>query len=306
MTLVHVTECDTHRCSGTMTSDPNTHYDPLPLTSEDQPTTTLYNVPPSPDLHPPAFHTPEIHATDIGGADSTIPSGAATPRFLGAAINDDHQPRPRGSFPSSYHTGISQPPSDYDSSVYPLNEPNAHFQGEYSDDPRGSYYSTVQDAMPMSPVGQSRILEEKRATYAEISATKSRRKTIILAILAALILLVIAIVVPLYFAVIRPRAQTDSGSAVTESSKPTSTAKPSTPQSRIVTGGDGSEITMEDGTKFTYKNPFGGYWYYDEEDPFNNGARAQSWSPALNETFNYGTDVIRGCVQHPAYIVVTF
>jgi len=279
-----------------MTSDPlrDAHYDPLPLTSDDQPTTTLYNAPPSPDLNPSAFHTPEMQPTDIGSLD---PSG---PRFLGAALYNDHQPRPRESFPSSYHTGISQP-SDYNSSVYALNEPNVH---EYRDDPRGGSYGTTQDGMPMSPVGQSRVLEEKRAVYTA-PATKSLRKTIILAILAALILLVIAIVVPLYFAVIRPRSlKTDSTSSVSESSMPTSTGNPSTPQSRIVTGGDGSEITMEDGTKFTYSNPFGGYWYYDEEDPFNNGARAQSWSPALNETFNYGVDNIRGCTYHCKYFVV--
>jgi len=286
-----------------MTSDPlqDARYDPLPLTSDDQPTTTLYNAPPSPDLNPSAFHTPEMPPTDIGSLDPVVPAEAATPRFLGAALYNDHQPRPRESFPSSYHTGISQP-SEYNSSVYALNEPNVH---EYRDDPRASYYGTIQDGMPMSSVGQSRVLEEKRAAYAA-PATKSRRKTIILAVLAALILLVIVIVVPLYFSVIRPRSlQTDSASSsVSESSKPTSTSNPSTPQSRVVTGGDGSEVTMEDGTKFTYRNSFGGYWYYDEEDPFNNGARAQSWSPALNETFNYGTDTIRGCIHHCTYFVV--
>jgi glucan 1,3-beta-glucosidase len=51
---------------------------------------------------------------------------------------------------------------------------------------------------------------------------------------------------------------------------------------------------MEDGSTFVYRNSFGGYWYYDENDPFNDGARAQSWSPALNETFRYGIDPIRG------------
>jgi len=51
---------------------------------------------------------------------------------------------------------------------------------------------------------------------------------------------------------------------------------------------------MEDGTTFTYKNPFGGTWYWDPNDPFNNTAQAQSWTPALNEPFNYGIDHIRG------------
>jgi hypothetical protein len=55
---------------------------------------------------------------------------------------------------------------------------------------------------------------------------------------------------------------------------------------------------MDDGTTFIYINNFGGYWYWDPADPFNNGARAQSWTPALNESFDYGIDRIRGCV-HP-------
>ncbi|KAJ3561701.1 hypothetical protein NP233_g10033 [Leucocoprinus birnbaumii] len=276
-----------------MASDPsrNIHYDPLPLTGEEQ-HNALYNAPPSPDPHLTTFHTPDMRATDLGGSDLALPSGAATPRFLGAALYDDPTLRPRESFASSYHTGNSQPASEYNSSVYALNDPNERFQGGYRDDPHDTYYGGDPNAMPMSNVGQSRMLEEKRAVYAA-PAAKSRKKIIILAALAGLILLALAIVIPLYFAVIRPRmnSSSDTDSA---SDKPSTTGKPNTPQNRIVTGGDGSVITMEDGTKFTYRNPFNGTWYYDPEDPFNNGAKAQSWTPALNETFNYGVDTIRG------------
>lgn len=51
-------------------------------------------------------------------------------------------------------------------------------------------------------------------------------------------------------------------------------------------GGDGSEITMRDGTTFTYRNSFGGHW---TSAPFNDSAKAQSWSPALNEAWDYGS-----------------
>ncbi|KAK1221389.1 hypothetical protein PQX77_015796 [Marasmius sp. AFHP31] len=61
-----------------------------------------------------------------------------------------------------------------------------------------------------------------------------------------------------------------------------------------VTGFDGSEVTLEDGSTMKYSNRHGGHWYYDPNNPFNNGARAQSWSPGLNETFRYGIDKIRG------------
>ncbi|KIY43608.1 glycoside hydrolase family 5 protein, partial [Fistulina hepatica ATCC 64428] len=51
---------------------------------------------------------------------------------------------------------------------------------------------------------------------------------------------------------------------------------------------------LEDGSTFIYINPFGGQWYWDENDPFNNGAQAQSYTPALNETFKFGEDRIYG------------
>ncbi|KZV84050.1 glycoside hydrolase family 5 protein [Exidia glandulosa HHB12029] len=51
---------------------------------------------------------------------------------------------------------------------------------------------------------------------------------------------------------------------------------------------------MEDGTTFTYKNSFDGFWVYDPNDPFNDTAQAQSYSPPLNQPWKYGTDRIRG------------
>ncbi len=269
------------------------HYDPLPLTGE-EPQNTLYNAPPSPDPHIHSF-PPDMREADFSGAESAIPAGAAAPRFLGPALYDDPTLRPRESFSSSFQAGHSHPPSEYNSSVYALNDQNPRFDGGYRDNPHDSYYGTDPNAVPLSSMGQQpRMLEEKRAAYAA-PAAKSRKKIIILAVLAGLILLILAVVIPLYFAVIRPRSTSGgSNNKPDNDNKPTATDKPNTPQARIVTGGDGSEITLEDGTKYTYKNSFGGYWYYDEEDPFNNGARAQSWSPALNETFHYGTDKIRG------------
>ncbi|CAA7267896.1 unnamed protein product [Cyclocybe aegerita] len=276
---------------------PNVAYDPLPLTGDDQPTTSLYNAPPSPDPRLSSFHTPQMNPTELG-ADPSIPVGAAQPRFLGSTALYDG-PAMRESFASSQHT---IPNSEYTSSVYALNDPSApgRFEGSYRDDPRGSYYTGDQN-VPMSPVGAAggRTLEEKRTAYAPPRA-KSRRKIMILAVVAALILLLLAVVIPVYFFVVRPNnnessnASTSSDSSASKSNHATATSSASTPSATPVTGRDGSEITMEDGTKFTYRNSFGGYWYYDENDPFNNGARAQAWSPALNETFRYGTDKMRG------------
>lgn len=56
-------------------------------------------------------------------------------------------------------------------------------------------------------------------------------------------------------------------------------------------------MILADGSEgFTYENEFGGYWGHDAEDPYNvnTAGRAQSWSPALNETFDFGSDKVRG------------
>jgi len=127
----------------------------------------------------------------------------------------------------------------------------------------------------------------------------------IIGAIVAAILLLAAIAAPVYFFVIKPNGNSTSGSSsstkgdsTTGGATGTATASATpTPSATPVTGGDGSIVTLEDGTTFVYKNPHGGFWYWDENDPFNNGARPQSWSPGLNETFRYGTDLIRGSVS---------
>ncbi|KAF9527519.1 glycoside hydrolase superfamily [Crepidotus variabilis] len=60
-------------------------------------------------------------------------------------------------------------------------------------------------------------------------------------------------------------------------------------------GKSGSIITEEDGTKFTYKNDFGGEWAQDPKQPFAAGGKAQSWSPRVgSEDWTWGQDIVRG------------
>ncbi|KAK7449688.1 hypothetical protein VKT23_013161 [Stygiomarasmius scandens] len=269
----------------------NINYDPLPLTTDQHPD-SLYNAPSAPPSPGPgsAFHTPQQSFRELG--DDSIPPGAAQPRFLGAALYDERGPSVRDSYASSHNTYPSiGRDSEYSSSVYALNETRGagSLSEPYHDDPH--------NAMPMSPVGArgSRYLDEKRAAYA---APKSKRKVIVIAVVAAVILLLLAIIIPVYFAVVKPKnnaadANSSSDSSTGSGSNGSGGGKTSGSLA-AVTGGDGTEVTMEDGTKFTYSNDFGGIWYWDESDPFNNGARPQKWSPALNETFNYGVDRIRG------------
>jgi len=271
----------------------NVTYDPLPLTNDDYPSNILYNAPPSPDPNLSTFHTPQMDIAELGPSENTIPPGAAQPRFLGAAFYDGSgSPSMRNSFASSNHT-IPGTHSEYNSSLFALNDPqgSGRFDGNYRDDPRDTTVVSPANATP-------RILEEKRAAYAP-AKTKLKRRIIIIAVIVALILIIVAVVLPLYFLVIKPSSRTSNSDTAHagNASDPSSTPTSSGGNEKVrVTGGDGSVITMEDGTTFTYNNSFGGYWYWDDNDPFNPGARAQSWSPALNETFNYGADQIRGSV----------
>ncbi len=293
--------------SGPNDTTRNVAYDPLPLTGEEPHGDSLYNDPnrslsgtPQPPLH-------QLQSTDDFG----IPAGAAQPRFLGAALYSEGGgagggPSMRDSYASSHNTYPSAGgrDSEYSSSVYGLTDGQRGadtsgqiYAGGYRDDPRDTEYYGGDGAMPMASVGSrgSRYLEEKRAAYAP---PRSKRKVIIGCGILAGILLILAIVIPVYFAVVKPNnknsnnnGDSDGDSNGSEAPSATSTGKPT---SVLVTGGSGSKVTTDDGTTFTYKNDFGGIWYHDPQDPWHNGARAQSWSPALNETFKYGVDKIRG------------
>ncbi|KII89222.1 glycoside hydrolase family 5 protein [Plicaturopsis crispa FD-325 SS-3] len=292
----------------------NIEYEPLPLTNDNGEITLHEGLPsrnssrsPSPSPSPPGagsqtFHTPFEQPGDLPGPSSSppgsLPLGAGQPRFLGPALLQESTPGIRDSYASS-HDAFPSNNSDYDSSVYALNNAGrtGSYAGTYKDDPRMSGYyagSPGGEGVPMSPVGRSRYLEEKRNTYAP-SRTQSKRRLVILGVIAALILLILAVVIPIYFAVIKKGGSSGLSSDGSSTANPTSTSSPAA--LAAVTGGDGSKVTMDDGSTFTYTNSFGGTWYWDENDPFNNGAQAQSWTPALNETFKYGVDKIRGSVK---------
>lgn len=272
----------------------NVNYEALPLTNDDHnPSHAIYNSA-SGDLS--AYHTPPMHTSELGSEDvpynQEVPPGAAHPRFFGAATYGDHE-GVRQSYASSQYT-LPATPSEYNS-VYAL-DPSGAARG-YQDDPTGAYHSG-EYGMPMSPMGvgdRNRFLQEKDAIYAP-PQTKSRRKFTIIATVIGLVILILAVGIPIYLFVVKPNSQKPASAAASTSTSSTSSAAPSSPSkgSTAVTGGDGSVVTLEDGTTFVYHNSFGGTWYYDEKNPFNNGARAQSWTPALKDTFRPGIDQIRG------------
>ncbi|EJD53290.1 glycoside hydrolase [Auricularia subglabra TFB-10046 SS5] len=167
------------------------------------------------------------------------------------------------------------------------NSSSAHFN-PYRDEP---------DAHQMSYLGDSRTYESSSSLppeksrgnmYASPSGGKSKKR-LIFGIVAAVIV-VAAIGVCVYIFIIKPKSDDNDSEGGT--SKPGKGTTP--PKNLIRTGGDGSTVTMGDGTTFTYRNQFGGFWVDDPDNPFNDTAQAQSYTPPLNQPWVYGTNRIRG------------
>jgi len=167
----------------------------------------------------------------------------------------------------------------------------------YRDDPR----DLSGPHLPMDDMGPAH-LTEKRAMYAAPREQSKKRLTLIIVTILVLLLIAAAIALPLYFAVLRPKSlaaannnsNSNSNSNSNDGPNDTTTGNNTKTNNLITWGNDGTLVEMEDGTKFTYSNKFGGYWVFDPANPTNNSARAQSFSPALNEEFKYGVDRIRG------------
>ncbi|KAH7909647.1 glycoside hydrolase family 5 protein [Hygrophoropsis aurantiaca] len=165
---------------------------------------------------------------------------------------------------------------------------------ETADTPRGSYLSP-DNSSPLLPEEQKR----ENDAYAEIPQASPLKKRSIfgrplfwLIALIVLAIVVLAVVLPVYFVVIKPHQNNASGGG---SNSPTGsgTGNPGSPTG-ATTGGNGSVIVTSDGTTFTYINPFGGFWVSDPNEPFNNNAQVNSWTPPLNTSWTWGKDKVNG------------
>lgn len=170
------------------------------------------------------------------------------------------------------------------------------------------YSNASQSAFASTPPPSAPLMLGADASSAglneKVPTKRKSRKLLYLGICALLLVIVVlAVILPVYFTIIRPKHQSASsdiaanGPGKGSSSQPagsTGTTPPGSSQALAITGGDGTLITLADGSTLTYHNSFGGSWYYDPSNPFANAARPQSWVPALNETWTFGKDQIRG------------
>ena len=109
--------------------------------------------------------------------------------------------------------------------------------------------------------GDDKALEANAADQSERRKPLFKRPVFWFALAAAIVVVVLAVILPVYFTVIKPKNNTSSSGSPNGSNNPNSTDGSGNPKSPkgLTTGGDGSTVTMENGTEFTYHNPFGGF-----------------------------------------------
>ena len=156
-------------------------------------------------------------------------------------------------------------------------------------------------------------------------------------LIALIIAIALAVVLPVYFVVIKPHVRSSSSPSGASSDNGNGTGNNSSSNGNtnnggakvLITGGDGSIVTKEDGTTFVYNNTFGGFCmslsfvsspapdpllilysnssflfqpsgYQDPANPFADNAQASSWTPPLNQSWTWGVNRVYGYVS-PCY-----
>ncbi|OJT09588.1 hypothetical protein TRAPUB_13965 [Trametes pubescens] len=235
------------------------------------------------------FYSPEMEPLDLPR--TNLPASAAPPHFMGTARHEENR--------SLYASSKGSKPTmvGFNNSSDKLNAQNS------CSDFYGTDYNNSQPMVALDGHSPEHLpyQDEKHDAY-QPKLTKSRQKIIIVALIA-LAITAVTVVVPVSFAVIRPKQNNTSndlasGTAASNSSDSSLSDSGSTSsmtQSRVITSsGDGSTVTFFDSSKVTYSNSFSRTWYYNPANPTVSGAWPQSWTPALNKTFNYGVDPIWG------------
>lgn len=139
------------------------------------------------------------------------------------------------------------------------------------DPPRASYLGVDGNSSQASPADSMTVLPKSEQTE-EQSTKKSwkKRPVVWLIVLGALVVVILAVVLPVYFTVIKDNNSSSSSSSQDSTggdSTGTGNGNGSgdgndpddTDTSAPISGGDGSRITLEDGSSFVYENKFGGF-----------------------------------------------
>lgn len=159
--------------------------------------------------------------------------------------------RPPSAVSETLQAAANTPLSDYD-------PPRASYLAASDASPRESSYA--------SPSGSSPLLSgiEKEAVHDDAKPQEvrnKRRPPVWIAYASALLIVVVlAVILPVYFTVIKRNQRSGETSASNNGQHDDAPANGTqTPPTAPTIGGDGSTVTTDDGSTFTYNNKFGGF-----------------------------------------------
>ncbi|KAJ7777689.1 glycoside hydrolase family 5 protein [Mycena maculata] len=158
----------------------------------------------------------------------------------------------------------------------------------YRDDPGSTRNSAL--LLPPSPKVPAALEGSSYAPHATPTRNSTKTRRWAGFGLLVTVLVVLAVVLPVYFLVIKRHTSNAVASPSTTSSSSGSGADSTGGDSGnatavvgAVTGGDGSTVITANGDRIA-----------DPTDPFLSGARPNSWTPALNESWTWGVDHVYG------------
>ncbi|KAI0922151.1 hypothetical protein AcW2_006923 [Taiwanofungus camphoratus] len=201
----------------------------------------------------------------------------------------DAHPTPAHAIPDAFVDALAPPaPARYSTLSPSLQDTSAH--SSFPGTPASNL------SRPLLPTGDSHApfakFEAEASPFPDpkvpLPSRNRRQHFMLFGAGATIAIVVIVLVIVLPVTLVHKHHRTSS---VTGTALPTS--NPESPTG-ATSGGNGSIISTADNVTFTYINSFGGYWVYDPANPYNNSARAQSWSPALDEEWDYSTNRIQG------------
>ncbi|KIY52042.1 glycoside hydrolase family 5 protein [Fistulina hepatica ATCC 64428] len=162
--------------------------------------------------------------------------------------------------------------------------------------PRDSSYTdkcegdSAANLAPSSDNAASDKAANEKPSHVRRMAPRRRQRILLFMGIAAgvLVVLFLAIFLPIYFKIIKPSSNSSSSG--------NNGSSPYSPPGVAKSGYNGSTVTLANGSTFMYINNYGGYWAYDEDDPYGSASsgKANEWTPAVNETWTWGKDRIYG------------
>ena len=280
-------------------SRPDSAADPF-NTAPNTPSPPLGDLPPQNATRPSSYLSPESARTSVvNNSDPTGPEsaseniGSIASSRPGSQFDAQLQPDPQPHTPDP--TGFSLP--ELDGVLLP---PRASFfqsqTPETGSTPRESIVHTVSteglgaallipkvegSAIPVPEAGTKLesglpLANEAAAPGSDLSGEPVKRKPFLtrrftwIALFAlAIALIVLAVILPVYFTVIKPKNLSSNGPGSSSGSggSGSGSGPPIQSPGGATTGGNGSIVTTSDGSTFTYINPFGGYCKYPSQIP---------------------------------------